>query len=199
MRKSVSPKTKKREVLSREARIEVILEASRRVFASHPYDTILIDDIAAEASMSKGLLYHYFTNKHDLYVDTLRSVLDTLSEIPSQCADLHSCLESFLTYFEQNSALIKMFFRGGIGLDSEIEKLLVEFKQRQFAVFFGQINGSTANPLRKLALRGWIQLFHELTMQWIDANDGVSRNQLLEWLEQSLQMIIASTAQYDNE
>jgi AcrR family transcriptional regulator len=110
--------TKKREVLSREERIRRILEASQRVFSSYPYDEISIDDIAAEASMSKGLLYHYFTNKRDLYLETLRSALATMSQIPEDVPDLRSCLNAFLSHFEQSPALARMVFRGGIGSDA---------------------------------------------------------------------------------
>jgi AcrR family transcriptional regulator len=113
-----STMTKKREVLSRDARIQCILEASQRVFSSRPYDEISIDEIAAEAAMSKGLLYHYFSSKRDLYLETLRVVLAKVSQIPDNTSTLHACLDAYLSYFEQAPALIRMVFRGGIGSDA---------------------------------------------------------------------------------
>ena len=115
MRLSPSSITKKREVLSRDARIQSILAASQRVFSRRPYDEISIDEIAAEASMSKGLLYHYFASKRDLYLETLRSVFATMQQIPEDFHDLRGCLNAFLACFEQSPDLARMVFRGGIG------------------------------------------------------------------------------------
>jgi AcrR family transcriptional regulator len=192
---TLTPKStvKKREVLSRDERIRAILEASQRVFSSRPYDAISIDDIAAEASMSKGLLYHYFTDKRDLYLDTLRSVFAVTSQIPKDCPDLRSCLDDFLTYFERQPALVKMIFRGGIGSDVEVQAILDDYHQRQFEIFFESIPGSATNLYMKLALRGWISFFLELCLQWIEHPEDVSRDQVLRLLEKSLQFMISST------
>ena len=45
-----------------------LLALGRRLFTERPYDALSIDDIAAEAGISKGLLYHYFPSKRDFYV-----------------------------------------------------------------------------------------------------------------------------------
>jgi AcrR family transcriptional regulator len=195
MRPSSSATTKKREVLSRDARIQSILEASQRVFSSRPYDEISIDDIAAEASMSKGLLYHYFVNKHDLYLETLRSVFATMSQIPEDFHDLRSCLNAFLSHFERSPALARMVFRGGIGSDSEAEALLTAYRQGQFALFSQAVGTLTpVSPLVQLGLRGWISFFQEVCLQWLEHRD-IPREQVLVLLEQSLQAILSSTEQ----
>ncbi len=139
MRSSPSTVTKKREVLSREARIQSILEASQRVFASRPYDEISIDEIAVEASMSKGLLYHYFASKRALYLETLRSVLTMISQNTEECSEPHACLNALLSHFEQAPALARMVFRGGIGSDTEVEALLTAHRQHQFTLFFQSV------------------------------------------------------------
>lgn len=191
MPSSSSAKTKKREVLSRDARIQAILEASQRVFAKYPYDEISIDDIALEASMSKGLLYHYFSSKRDLYLETLRSVLQMLSQIPEEAPDLHRTLDTFLTRFEEFPELVKMVFRGGIGSDAEAEALLQDHQQRQFSVFCRKVGGDTSNPLLHLALRSWISFFQEVYLQWLE-HDEIPREQILALLEQSLLAIISN-------
>jgi len=184
--------TKKREVLSREARIQCILEASQRVFSSRPYDEISIDDIAAEAAMSKGLLYHYFSSKRDLYLETLRVVLAKVSQIPENTPTVHACLDAFLSYFEQSPGLVRMILRGGIGSDAEAEALIKAHRQRQFAVFLRTIGGDEVDPLVRLGLGGWISFFQEVCLQWLERRD-VPREQVLALLEQSLQAILSCT------
>lgn len=156
MRLSPSSITKKREVLSRDARIQSILAASQRVFSRRPYDEISIDEIAAEASMSKGLLYHYFASKRDLYLETLRSVFATMQQIPEDFHDLRGCLNAFLACFEQSPDLARMVFRGGIGSDAEAEALLTTYRQQQFALFFQHVGNNNPDPLIQLGLRSWI-------------------------------------------
>jgi AcrR family transcriptional regulator len=187
-----STMTKKREVLSRDARIQCILEASQRVFSSRPYDEISIDEIAAEAAMSKGLLYHYFSSKRDLYLETLRVVLAKVSQIPDNTSTLHACLDAYLSYFEQAPALIRMVFRGGIGSDAEAEELIKAYRQRQFALFLRAMSGDEVDPLVRLALGGWISFFQEVCLQWLERRD-VPREQVLALLEQSLQAILSCT------
>ncbi len=194
MRPSSSSTTKKREVLSRDARIQSILAASQRVFSSRPYDEISIDDIAAEAAMSKGLLYHYFASKRDLYLETLRSVLTTVSQIIDDSHSLHASLDAILSHFEQSPALARMVFRGGIGSDAEAEALLTAYRQRQFAVFFQRVGNGAADPLVQIALRSWISFLQEVCLQWLEQRD-IPRERVLVLLEQSLQAILASTEQ----
>lgn len=192
MRSSPSATTKKRAVLSRDTRIQTILEASQRVFSSRPYDEISIDDIAAEASMSKGLLYHYFASKRDLYLETLRSVFEIMRQIPENYHDLRSCLNAFLSCFEQSPALARMVFRGGIGSDTEAEALLTAYRQQQFTIFFQHVGNGDEDPLVQLGLRGWISFFQEVCLQWVEHRD-IPREQVLLLLEHSLLAILSST------
>ena len=51
-----------------------LLELARKAFSDRSYDEVSIDDLAREAKISKGLLYHYFPTKRDLYVAGLREI-----------------------------------------------------------------------------------------------------------------------------
>jgi len=47
-----------------------ILEAATRVFASRGYHGARVSDIAREAGIAYGLVYHYFRNKEEI-LDTI--------------------------------------------------------------------------------------------------------------------------------
>lgn len=51
-----------------EARQQDILRAGYRVFANNSYKHSPMSEIAAEAGVSKSLLFHYFRNKRELYL-----------------------------------------------------------------------------------------------------------------------------------
>ena len=104
----MSVRPEKRVRLSREARIRHILAVSQRLFSTHAYDAIAIEDIAAEVGMSKGLLYHYFASKRDLYLATLRHVLAQMMQFTDIHSDLHTGLSETLSMFEQYPGLAKI-------------------------------------------------------------------------------------------
>jgi AcrR family transcriptional regulator len=45
-----------------------ILEAASRIFATHVYHLVTMDQVAAAARVGKGTLYRYFPSKEDLYL-----------------------------------------------------------------------------------------------------------------------------------
>ncbi len=47
---------------------ERLFAAGKKLFALKPYDEVAIDDIADEAGVAHGLLFHYFKSKLDFYL-----------------------------------------------------------------------------------------------------------------------------------
>jgi AcrR family transcriptional regulator len=193
----------KRLRLQRERRIERILSASQRLFSTQAYDEIAIEDLAAAAGMSKGLLYHYFESKRDLYVATVAHVLRQMAHFTDLTPDLYAGLSQMLSLFEQSPGLAKLVLRGGIGVDREVEGLLDAYRQQQlerlirglgslgdFADTSTDAAGSQA--LVVLGLRGWLGLLDEVCLHWVQRPD-VTREQVVQFLEQSLQAIVAAT------
>jgi len=183
----------KRVRLSREARIQHILAVSQRLFSTHAYDAIAIEDIAAEVGMSKGLLYHYFASKRDLYLATLRHVLAQMMQFTDIRSDLHTGLSETLSMFEQYPGLAKMVLRAGIGSDDEVDALLATYRQQQLDRVYHGLGFSDSHPLVLLGLQGWLSLLEEVCMQWVLRPD-VTREQVVLLLEQSLQAILISAA-----
>ena len=179
--------------LSREARIQHILAVSQRLFSTHAYDAIAIEDIAAEVGMSKGLLYHYFASKRDLYLATLRHVLAQMMQFTDIHSDLHTGLSETLSMFEQYPGLAKMVLRAGIGSDDEVDALLATYRQQQLDRIYHGLGFSDSHPLVLLGLQGWLSLLEEVCMQWVLRPD-VTREQVVYLLEESLQSILISAA-----
>ncbi|MEO5770206.1 MAG: helix-turn-helix domain-containing protein, partial [Polyangia bacterium] len=59
--------------LPTDERRTLLLELGIRLFSTHSYEDISVDDVAVAAGMSKGLLYHYFKGKREFYVETIRA------------------------------------------------------------------------------------------------------------------------------
>ena len=59
---------------------QLIMTAAASLFAKQGYHKTTIDEIVARAGISKGLFYHYFENKRDIYIHLYNSYVDILSK-----------------------------------------------------------------------------------------------------------------------
>ena len=71
----MSPRTAAANQQIKDARRETILSAARKVFARHGLAATRNSDIAAEAGVSQGLLYHYFPTKESLFTTIVEDAL----------------------------------------------------------------------------------------------------------------------------
>lgn len=60
-----------------EEKKQAIINAGYRVFSQNSYKKSPMSNIAAEAGISKSLLFHYFQNKKELYLFLLENAADT--------------------------------------------------------------------------------------------------------------------------
>ena len=59
---------------------QLIMTAAAYLFARQGYHKTTIDEIVARAGISKGLFYHYFENKKDVYIHLYNTYVDILSK-----------------------------------------------------------------------------------------------------------------------
>ncbi|MFD6209493.1 TetR/AcrR family transcriptional regulator, partial [Peribacillus sp. NPDC060253] len=57
-----------------------IINAAIKEFAQKGYDNASTNEIVKEAGISKGLLFHYFQNKKQLYLFLYEHMIDILME-----------------------------------------------------------------------------------------------------------------------
>lgn len=92
-----------------EDRREQIIDAAMRVFARKGFARATNKDIAREASITPGLIYHYFTSKEDLLMAVIeaRSPLQFITNLPAEITMLapeqffQSVLLRVLNIFEE--------------------------------------------------------------------------------------------------
>ncbi|HEY0253899.1 MAG TPA: TetR/AcrR family transcriptional regulator, partial [Kofleriaceae bacterium] len=178
-----------------------LLQLARKAFSDRSYDEVSIDDLAREAKISKGLLYHYFPTKRDLYVAGLRETADELVErvnaVPTDLppAERVRCgLDAYLDHISIHARAFVSLMRGGIGSDPEVAAV-VEGVRRRLSERF--LDGSpfkpmlSGNPRFEVALRGWIGFVEHATIDWC-ADPKLSRDELRELLSEILLAIMTA-------
>jgi AcrR family transcriptional regulator len=83
-----TPTPGKRKLLPRAERAASILRAASRTFARGGYADTSMEDIAAEAAVSKLMLYRHFNSKHELYEAVLNEVRARLTALEQGPATL---------------------------------------------------------------------------------------------------------------
>jgi AcrR family transcriptional regulator len=78
-----TPQGKLREKL-REKRGELILETAEEILLKKGYANASMDEIAAQAGVSKGTLYHHFPTKEDLFFALLEKALARFEQVVQQ-------------------------------------------------------------------------------------------------------------------
>jgi AcrR family transcriptional regulator len=117
-------------------RRELILRAAMNRFGATGYDATRLDDIAADAGVTKPILYRHFGSKKGLYLAVLarhREDLPTfLADLP---ADLpfdelvRTVLDGWLAYAHENQRRWRMLFRDHGG-DDDIRRARAEVHER---------------------------------------------------------------------
>src|SRR6476660_8765820 len=123
--------------LDNDERRAQLLQLARKAFSDRSYDDVSIDDLAREAKISKGLLYHYFPTKRDLYVAGLREIADELvlkltsvpPDLPPADRVRHS-LDAYLDFVTDHSRAYVSLLRGGIGSDPEVNAVVTGVRKR---------------------------------------------------------------------
>jgi AcrR family transcriptional regulator len=116
--------------LPKEHRRELILAAAARVFAERGYGAAAIKEIAAQAGVTKSVVYDHFGSKQELYVDLLRQHADALTacvfdrELAGSPADqFRDRTEAFFEFVERDRFAWRMLFRDPPAGDPTIEAL----------------------------------------------------------------------------
>jgi TetR/AcrR family fatty acid metabolism transcriptional regulator len=101
---------------------ERMLDVAGRLFGSKRFHEVRMEDIAAEASVSKGTLYRYFRDKEELYLALLaRASGQLVTEIKQRIAASDGCrqrlialVDAILAFFDQQPHLLDLIQRAEI-------------------------------------------------------------------------------------
>lgn len=84
----MSPKTPKQFQEIREKSKEHLMEVSMKLFATKGYQNTSISQIAKEAGVAKGALYHYFESKEVLLISVIKKGIQNIEHFFSETAKI---------------------------------------------------------------------------------------------------------------
>lgn len=168
---------RERTYLPRDERRAQLLAVGLRLFSTRPYDEVGIDAIAAEAGISKGLLYHYFRNKRDLYVAVVQeaaaALVVTLAPDPARSGveNARAGLRAYLAFVDEHADAFLALTSGGLGADPEVRATLEATREAIVGqVLVGSGLGADA-PAARLAARSWLGGVEAGSIEWLRRRD----------------------------
>ena len=191
--------TGQRTRLSPEQRRAQLLDLGVRLFATRSLDELSIDVLAEEAGISRGLLYHYFGNKHAFHEAVVRRAADDLiaqTAPPVDGAPLERLLASvaaYVDYVVANHEGYLSLVKGAAGGNDTLREIYEEARSALTDRIFredaqGEVIPDTAGS--RLMVRGWAAMTEELVLTWVVDPAGVTREELIGAISASLPALV---------
>jgi TetR/AcrR family transcriptional regulator, fatty acid metabolism regulator protein len=152
--------------IAQEEKRRLILDAAVRVFARKGYHTCRVGDIAEEAGVAHGLLYHYFVSKEEVletvFRDTWTEVLDAFTAVETSDEppreQLRHVAAILLRSWRRDPDLVRVLVREvarSPQVQTKVDELGQAFKAIERIVARGQKEGAFRSDLDP-RLASWI-------------------------------------------
>lgn len=146
-----------------------------------------IDEIAREAGISKGLLYHYFPTKRDFYVATIEEAARRLVALTAgEGADtpdgrLRVGVDAYLDYVERHAEAYVALLRSGVGFDHAVAEIVDRTRTAMCERILDALPPEARAPLVRAALRGWLGFVEAMSLDWL-VRPSISRDALRDFV-----------------
>lgn len=188
----------KREDKNRETR-EQILKSAMKEFGEKTFSEASLNTISREGNLSKGIIYHYFKNKEDLYLSCVsRSIQDLVAYLKNEENFTGKALRDISTYFTlrhgyfEKDPIGKNLFSSYMmhppkHLQEEIQRIRQELDEYN-QYFFGEIldGVSLREEISREDAMDFFQQFQESFHHFFSENDHGTEKEIFERHEEKL-------------
>ncbi|WP_092807268.1 TetR/AcrR family transcriptional regulator [Rhodococcus globerulus] len=191
----------KRTRLSPDERRAQLIDLGARMLAERPLEQISVEDIADQAGVSRGLLFHYFASKSEFHLAIVRHTSHQMLartepiETDDPIATLRSVLASYVDYVTENRTTYVSLLRGTASGDPHMREVFEQTRDVMAARTLDQLPtiGLPRTPQVELAVRGWIAFVEEATISWL-RSPAISREELIELTVNALPALASAAA-----
>ncbi len=177
---------------AQEDKRRLLLDAAVRVFARKGYHAARVGDIAEEAGVAYGLLYHYFSSKEEVlrsvFRETWRALIATIESVErgedTPREQLRKVAEILIRSWKRDPDLVRVLVlevtRSQL-LAGEMDEIVASFSVIQAIVERGQADGSVRGDLdARLASYVFYGAIDELLTGWVlgrlpDSDEDLAR------------------------
>ncbi|WP_331743811.1 TetR/AcrR family transcriptional regulator (plasmid) [Streptomyces sp. NBC_01136] len=188
--------------LKPEERRTQLINIGLRLLVTRPIHEMPIDEVAAEAGISRGLLFHYFPTKRDYYVEVVRAAGRRLllhAKAPEEgtaTERMRGIVDGFVSFVQRRKNNYVALVRAGAGGDELVLEVFEDIRHTLVDRVLEAAGVNDPTPLLRLAVRGWLAMAEEMA---VDATDEVvTTADLVELLVGSLERVMEQFAATDH-
>jgi AcrR family transcriptional regulator len=167
-------------------RRDQLLDVGAVMFTECPYEDVLMEDIAAQAGVSRALVYRYFPGKRDLFAAIFQRDSERLlaaSEIDaglSLAEQVLAGLDAHLDYFVAHKHNILTANRGALAGDPTVQAIITsELATLRNRMLDAIGERGHARKVASVALHGWLAFVRAVCVDWLQ-NPELSRAEVRE-------------------
>jgi len=155
-------------------RRNLILEAGLRVFGKQAYEATSVDDVAREAGMSAGLLYHYYPGKHALFTATYEHLAErfvaTFSPKAGQApwALIDQALTAYMAYARRYPGVILLLLRPPRDGRADTTSLNDALNARIAGLMAVGLGIRASDTRQRAAIRAWLAFVDRAVLDMIE-------------------------------
>lgn len=170
-----------------------LVEIGWRLLQSRPIHEMALDEVAAEAGISRTLVFHYFPTKGDFYAAVVQSAGEHLlrpvvtPEGASPEERVRTLVEGFVRLVERNRSSYSALVRAAGGGDQRVVDLIGEIRDSLVPKWLAAAEWTDPtgrDALARLVVRGWLVGMEETVLAWDPRT--VVREDLVDHLSRSL-------------
>ncbi len=173
---------------------ERILDAALNIFSAKGFHDTKLDEIVAEASISKGSIYFHFPNKEKLFIALVDQFADVIERRAREAIEdeapgmdrVRVALEVVLETFAKYRRPAKLLLVQAVGLGAVFERKRMEVTDR-FALLIqtyldeAVADGSIAPVNTHIVAHAWMGAIYSVVIQWVYTGEP-SRDEILQAL-----------------
>ena len=156
-------------------RRDQILDAANGLFAERTYDEVSIEEIASSASVTRGLVHHYFGGRKQVYIALLERLgAQREEQLPppvgrSAPARLADTVSRWLDWTEANRTIwLATIARGEDIADPDVRRVVADLVRRAVAILAAHhADIADDSPRLRYALECWTGLNRAATRRWL--------------------------------
>jgi AcrR family transcriptional regulator len=191
--------------LAVEDRRQELIAAALALFSNRPADEVTLDDVAAEAGVSRALAYRYFGGRSEIYVAALRQAADHLLALldpPHDASPLHRIVEAIHRMFdfaEEHATGFQALLSGHPAAQSgTVGDIIDEVRDALFGRLVEGMGRLEVSADLRLALTTWFASAEAAARDWLEHRD-LPRRTVEDFVLAQLYAALTATATRDQE
>lgn len=165
-----------------------LLEAAERLFATRGYQSVSAAEIAREAGVAHGLLFHHFGSMEELYAEVSRAAASRMDETQLAAFKGSTPREQVAAFLRAHMRAVKQrqgdaVFRPralGTAVASTVAEVWEESRQRAIEQLLQVLGVQAPTKKMRLCLRAWIGFHDQLVLGWL-SDRSLTEREVLDW------------------